>query len=108
VVAQSFSKIFGLYSERIGALHIATASANASARIKGALNRIQRAEFTTAPAYGAHIVSTILRDEDLHLKWFDDLKRMSKRINRMRHRLYEELLKLKTPGAWDHLLLEVT
>ncbi|KZF24320.1 PLP-dependent transferase [Xylona heveae TC161] len=107
-VAQSFSKNFGIYGERIGALHLVVNSAEAAQRTLGRLLRLQRAQITSPPSYGAKIVATILSDEELFKQWLKDLDHMSGRIKQMRKRLYDELKKRDTPGSWDHLLVEVT
>ncbi|KAK0609271.1 Aspartate aminotransferase [Lasiodiplodia hormozganensis] len=107
-VAQSFSKNFGLYSERVGALHVVTRSAEIAARVSGKLKRLQRAEITTPPAFGARVVAKVLGDAALYKQWEEDLLRMSGRMKRMRERLYEELQARETPGEWEHVLSEVS
>lgn len=107
VVAQSFSKNFGLYGERIGALHVVSRAPEISSRISGKLVRLQRAQITSPPAFGARIVAKILGDQALYRQWQDDLHRMSGRMKQMRQRLYEELMKRNTPGSWEHILSEV-
>ncbi|KAF9630679.1 hypothetical protein BFW01_g1241 [Lasiodiplodia theobromae] len=106
-VAQSFSKSFGLYSERVGALHVVTRSAEIAARVSGKLKLLQRAEITTPPAFGARIVAKVLGDAALYRQWEGDLLRMSGRMRRMRERLVEELRARGTPGEWGHVLSEV-
>ncbi|KAF4536422.1 Aspartate aminotransferase, cytoplasmic [Lasiodiplodia theobromae] len=106
-VAQSFSKNFGLYSERVGALHVVTRSAEIAARVSGKLKRLQRAEITTPPAFGARVVAKVLGDAALYKQWEEDLLRMSGRMKRMRERLYEELQARETPGEWEHVLSEI-
>ncbi|KAL1614290.1 hypothetical protein SLS54_009857 [Diplodia seriata] len=106
-VAQSFSKNFGLYGERVGALHIVTQSAEVMSKVVGKLTRLQRAEITSPPAYGARIVARILGDARLMDQWQDDLDTMSGRMKQMRKRLYEELKKRDAPGSWDHILSEI-
>lgn len=108
-VAQSFSKNFGLYGERIGALHVATAdsSGRSSSRVACHLAKIQRSEITSAPSYGARIVSTILNDPSLHKQWLADLDTMSHRMKKMRRRLHQELLRNNCEGSWDHVISEV-
>ena len=106
-VAQSFSKNFGLYGERVGALHIVSRNHNVAARVEGALKSIHRAEITGAPGFGAKIVSTIFQNPELKERWHEDLKTMSGRLKDMRRRLYHELTQRKTPSNWNHLLTDV-
>ncbi|OAA66679.1 aspartate aminotransferase [Niveomyces insectorum RCEF 264] len=105
-VAQSFSKNFGLYGERVGALHIVSRDSDAAVRVEGALQTVYRAEITASPGFGAKIVSTIFQTPDLKRQWQQDLKTMSGRLKYMRRRLYDELSKRSTPGNWDHLLTD--
>ncbi|PQE03238.1 aspartate aminotransferase protein [Rutstroemia sp. NJR-2017a BBW] len=108
VVAQSFSKNFGLYGERVGALHVVTRSEEASSKVLAHVLRLQRAEITTPPSYGAKIVAIILSDKELFRQWEDDLQHMSNRMKSMRQRLYEELKQRQTPGEWEHIISEVS
>ncbi|PQE18767.1 aspartate aminotransferase protein [Rutstroemia sp. NJR-2017a WRK4] len=108
VVAQSFSKNFGLYGERVGALHVVTRSKEASSKVLGHVLRLQRAEITTPPSYGAKIVAIILSDKELFRQWEDDLQHMSNRMKSMRQRLYEELKWGQTLGEWEHIVSEVS
>ena len=107
-VAQSCSKTFGLYGQRVGALHVATASSEQSEAVVSQLVRLQRAELSNCPAYGARVVATVLESQDLKAAWMRDLGVMSERIQRMRKILYEELLRLETPGDWRHVVEQVS
>ena len=107
-VAQSFSKNFGLYSERVGALHVVARTRDGAARVEGMLKRISRAEITSAPAFGARIVAAVLHDPVLEAQWRQDLRTMSGRLRDMRKRLYEGLVRRDTPGRWGHILSDVS
>jgi aspartate aminotransferase len=54
---QSFAKNAGLYSQRIGALHIISPSKETADRVKSQLSVIQRSEISNPPSYGARLVS---------------------------------------------------
>lgn len=107
-MAQSFSKNFGLYGERIGALHVVTQNQDTAVRVGAVLRGIHRAEITSTPSFGARIIATIMEEPALHQQWLQDLESMSGRIKDMRKKLYDELLKRKTPGNWHHLLTDVS
>jgi aspartate aminotransferase len=107
-VAQSFSKNFGLYGERVGVLHIVTRTRNSAAKAELALKTLSRAEITSTPAFGAKVVATILQNPLLRKQWQEDLTTMSGRLREMRKRLYNELIKRNTPGNWAHLLTDVS
>jgi aspartate/tyrosine/aromatic aminotransferase len=54
-VAQSFAKILGLYSERLGAIHVIAASKDGADRVLSQMKRIMRAMYSNPPAHGARI-----------------------------------------------------
>jgi aspartate aminotransferase len=110
-VAQSFSKNFGLYGQRVGALHVAVASTSpkdVSEKLLANLCHLVRGEYSMAPRGGAEIVKTVLGNENLREKWLVDLTTMSERIRQMRHALFDELVKLGTRGDWNHITNQVS
>ena len=107
-IAQSFSKNFGLYSERVGALHVKTQSIETSVHVQGMLEQLVRSDMTTPPAYGARIVGKVLNDEILYAQWVQDLQSMSSRMQHMRQALHTALLKFGAPGDWEHILKNVS
>lgn len=60
VIYQSFAKNAGLYSERIGVLHIISPDQDTANRVKSQLSVMQRSEISNPPSYGARIVSGLL------------------------------------------------
>lgn len=108
LVAESFSKNFGLYGERAGVLHVVCRTEAAKAKTLGMLARLSRAEITTAPINGARIVSKVLEDETLKEQWLADLLHMSDRMRSMRRKLVDGLRKRHTPGSWDHILTDAS
>jgi aromatic-amino-acid transaminase len=92
LIANSFSKNFGLYNERIGAVTIV---AENEADVKKAFSQVKstiRGNYSNPPAHGALIVSTILADTELKTLWEVELKEMRERIAKMRT-LFVETLK---------------
>ncbi|KAH1292929.1 hypothetical protein KXV78_009085 [Aspergillus fumigatus] len=108
-VAQSFSKNFGLYGQRTGALHVVTSSSSGTLPqvVLANLSHLVRGEYSMAPRGGSEIVRTVLGDEGLRQQWYEDLKHMSGRIKQMRQALYDELIRLGTPGTWNHVLEQI-
>ncbi|CAI7597629.1 unnamed protein product [Penicillium pancosmium] len=107
VVAQSFSKNFGLYGQRVGALHVVSSSSAAqgvSEDILATLCHLVRGEYSMAPRGGAEIVRRVLGNKELRARWAEDLDTMSTRILSMRKALFEELVALGTPGDWGHVV----
>ncbi|KAJ5249184.1 hypothetical protein N7468_000635, partial [Penicillium chermesinum] len=105
-VAQSFSKNFGLYGQRVGAFHYVTNRSSTAIRdvIVNNLCHLIRGEFSMGPRIGTTIVKKILNDEELVADWHRDLEVMSSRIKSMRQALYDELVRLQTPGTWKHIV----
>lgn len=91
LIASSFSKNFGLYNERIGALTVVANTPDAAELALGHIKLAIRANYSNPPAHGAAIVTTILRDPALRAQWEDEVADMRNRINEMRHLFVETL-----------------
>ena len=87
MVCASFSKNFGLYNERVGALTVVAADAGRAAAVLSQVKRTARANYSNPPAHGAAIVDTVLGDPELRAQWEAELDRMRRRIQRMRRLL---------------------
>lgn len=107
LVAQSFAKNFGLYCERVGVLHVVAASKASAKASVSQLKLVIRHMYSNPPAHGARIVAHILNSPELTAQWRSELKQMSDRINSMRTALKAELLRLGTPGSWDHITTQI-
>ena len=86
LIASSFSKNFGLYNERVGAL---TLVAGTTETAQAALSHIKiciRANYSNPPAHGAKIITTILGSPELRAEWEEELTGMRGRIWEMRRR----------------------
>lgn len=83
-VCSSFSKNFGLYSERVGALLGVTPSAENASRLLSQLKQAVRVNYSNPPRHGAAIVATILSDPALRQEWLTELANMRERIHKMR------------------------
>ena len=91
IIATSYSKNFGLYNERIGALTVVTSSKTAVSAALSQLKSTIRANYSNPPAHGAKIVAAILRDPKLRAEWEIELAAMRNRINAMRKLFVETL-----------------
>ena len=96
LVASSFSKNFGLYNERIGAITVVNADAEQCAKSFSQLKIAIRANYSNPPAHGAKIVETILSNPELRAEWENEVKEMRERIKTMRNLLDT---KLKEPDV---------
>jgi aspartate/tyrosine/aromatic aminotransferase len=91
LIASSYSKNFGLYNERVGALTLVAASPAAADAALSQIKSLIRANYSNPPAHGAKIVSTILRSPKLRADWEVEVAEMRGRIHRMRQRFVQEL-----------------
>ncbi len=91
MIATSYSKNFGLYNERTGALTVVTQSANAAEAALSQLKVVIRANYSNPPAHGAKIVSTILASPELRAEWELELEAVRNRIHHLRRQFVEGL-----------------
>ncbi len=84
IVTSSFSKNFGLYRERTGAVTVVASSEKAGDAVRSHLKRTIRCIYSNPPAHGALIVTTILDDPALRAEWETELRGMCARIHDMR------------------------
>lgn len=91
LVASSFSKNFGLYNERVGAITLVTDSADVAQVAFSQIKTTIRANYSNPPAHGASIVSTVLKDPQLKAEWEDEVRQMRDRIWEMRKLLVSKL-----------------
>ncbi|MEF7615964.1 amino acid aminotransferase [Aquincola sp. MAHUQ-54] len=90
-VANSFSKNFSLYGERVGALSVVCAHEAAAETVLGQLQATVRRNYSTPPTHGARIVATVLQSPALFEAWRDELAAMRQRIQAMRQQLHAGL-----------------
>ncbi|RLT39210.1 MAG: aspartate/tyrosine/aromatic aminotransferase [Chloroflexi bacterium] len=90
-VASSYSKNFGLYNERTGALTLVARTPEAAEAALSHVKRCIRANYSNPPAHGGEIVRTILGDPELRRRWEQEVAEMRERINTMRHLFVETL-----------------
>ncbi|MCX5772475.1 MAG: aspartate/tyrosine/aromatic aminotransferase [Candidatus Hydrogenedentes bacterium] len=94
LVASSFSKNFGLYNERVGALTLVAGTADAAERAFSQLKICVRTNYSNPPNHGGAIVTTILRDAALRALWESEVREMCARINGMRTLFVDTLRRL--------------
>jgi aspartate/tyrosine/aromatic aminotransferase len=90
-VCSSFSKNFGLYQDRVGALHTVAKNADEGQRILSQLKVLVRTNYSNPPAHGSHLINTVLADKELYQLWEEELKNMRTRIANVRNRFVDEL-----------------
>ncbi len=100
LIASSFSKNFGIYRERTGALTVVARNPQNLAQTHGAIEAVVRTIYSMPPSHGARIVATILNDPELTRIWESELSEIRHRIADLRlglrNRLKERQLKTDT------------
>ncbi|KAL5111220.1 Aspartate aminotransferase cytoplasmic [Taenia crassiceps] len=104
--AQSFSKNFGLYNERVGNLIFVTQNAGTTARVKSQLLVLARYVWSNPANHGSFIVSSVLNDPELTEEWKRNLAEMAERITKTRKLFHKKLKALGTPGNWDNVVIQ--
>ncbi len=103
LITSSCSKNFGLYRERTGALIAVTSDAERLLDVRSQLASLARNLWSTPPAHGAAVVTTILADEPLRQVWQDEVERMRRRIASLRHGLVEALTPYGLAERFAHI-----
>jgi aspartate/tyrosine/aromatic aminotransferase len=91
MIASSYSKNFGLYNERVGALTVVAQDSAGAETLLSHVKQAIRANFSSPPAHGSAIVATVLNDPQLRAQWEGELAEMRDRINGVRHLFVETL-----------------
>lgn len=94
LICSSFSKNFGLYNERTGALTAVAKNADNAKAVMSQIKVVIRANYSNPPAHGGAVVATVLGDAELSAQWEQEVADMRVRINGMRH-LFVDTLKAK-------------
>jgi len=102
-VASSFSKNFGLYNERTGALTVVSPTAAESAVAMSHLKTVVRVIYSNPPAHGGLVTATILSDPALHRQWLGELAAMRERIVAMRSALVDGLNARGVAGDFSYI-----
>ncbi|MGD8175693.1 aromatic amino acid transaminase [Marinimicrobium sp. ARAG 43.8] len=93
VLAVSFSKNFGLYRERAGALLVVGEGRSQAEAVQSQLLSVARGLYSMPPAHGSALVATIWQSEALREQWREELAEMRGRIQVLRQSLVGALAK---------------
>src|SRR5690606_20915626 len=96
-VANSFSKSFSLYGERVGGLSVVCPDAAQAGLVLGQLMSAVRRNYSSPPTHGSQIVARVLQTPALRQLWAEELGAMRSRIKVMRQRLYDGVV-TRLPG----------
>ena len=104
VVANSCSKNFGLYRDRVGSLSVLAATPATRDILASQLSNIVRTIYSVPPDHGAAVVATILNDDALRADWLVELAEMRDRLRDMRTLLHQALEAKAPAHDFSHLV----
>jgi aspartate aminotransferase len=104
VVASSFSKNFGLYRERVGALTVVTGGGKEVPAVLSHVKQTIRANYSNPPAHGGQVVELVLSEPELRTLWAREVVEMRDRIHAMRALFVETLKRYGVQRSFDFLL----
>ena len=84
IVCNSFSKNFGLYSERVGSVSIVSHEAKNTEAVLSQIRQAVRCNYSNPPRHGAATVAAVLTSPDLKSEWVAEVNSMRDRISKMR------------------------
>lgn len=103
IIASSFSKNFGLYQDRTGAITLVAANASEAAAAFSNVEIAIRVNYSNPPAHGGLIVKTILTNETLRQQWVGELDGMREHIAAIRTRFVAALGEHGVPGDYSFI-----
>lgn len=103
LITSSCSKNFGLYRERTGALIVIAAGHEQLLDVRSQHAALARGLWSTPPAHGAAVVTTILADDALRQIWQDEVESMRQRIANLRKGLVEALTPYGLAERFAHI-----
>jgi aspartate aminotransferase/aromatic-amino-acid transaminase len=102
-VASSFSKNFGLYNERTGAITVVTPNEAEASVAMSHLKMVVRTNYSNPPAHGGLVATIILDTPELHTMWLEELAGMRDRIVTMRKSLVAGLAAQGVDGDFSFI-----
>ena len=103
LVASSFSKNFGLYNERVGALTLVAKEAAVAETTLSQIKTCIRTNYSNPPSHGGAVVATVLNDTALRQQWDAELAEMRNRINGMRTLFQKTMESRNTDRDWSFI-----
>ncbi|MHB0956600.1 MAG: amino acid aminotransferase [Pirellulaceae bacterium] len=94
LICSSYSKNFGLYGERVGALTLVAPTERAAQIGLSHIKVCIRTNYSNPPRHGGAIVAQVLNHPDLRTKWVTEVQAMRERIASMRQ-LFVDTLRAK-------------
>ena len=94
IICSSFSKNFGLYSERVGSLTILSSDNLVLENVVSQMKVCIRSNYSNPPSHGGDIVKLILSNPTMRKEWEKELSQIRNRMKKMRNDLGLKLQKL--------------
>ena len=104
IVANSCSKNFGLYRDRVGSLSFLAADTATRDIVSSQVNNLVRTIYSMPPDHGATVVSMILEDAELRAEWLGEVNEMRDRLQGMRVLLNDALAEKAPEHDFTHLV----
>jgi aspartate aminotransferase len=93
IICSSFSKNFGLYNERVGAVTLLTRDKDVGDKALSQLKSTIRSNYSSPPSHGGAVVAAVLSDPELAALWHKEVDAMRERIASMRALFVDTLAK---------------
>ena len=103
-VANSFSKSFSLYGERVGGLSIVTQNADEAARILSQVKRLVRTNYSNPPTHGGRATEMVLTTPELRALWEKELGEMRDRIKAVRGDLVSRIRNIRSDFDFNFIV----
>lgn len=91
LVVSSCSKNFGLYGERVGAVHVVAEDPQGAYLAWTNLRDLANNYYVAAGSNGEYLVATILSNPELKAQWLSELNAVNTRINNLRKQFAENM-----------------
>ncbi len=85
IICSSFSKNFGLYSERVGSLTILSSDNLVLENVVSQMKVCIRSNYSNPPSHGGDIVKLILSNPTMRKEWEKELSQIRNRMKKMRN-----------------------
>lgn len=104
IVANSCSKNFGLYRDRVGSVSFLAADSATRDVVNSQVNNYVRTLYSMPPDHGAAVVGMILGDAGLRSEWLGEVADMRERLQGMRVLLNDALREKAPDRDFSHLV----
>jgi aspartate aminotransferase len=100
----SYSKKFGLYSDRVGAAYILSPTQAEANTAQAQLAIMSKATYWVPPSNGAEIIKTIFKNPELKKLWSDELAEINVKIKAIRTKLCTAFRQYSCDNYFDYIL----